>query len=417
MNDEARMTNSRRRGRQQFAASANWSFVIGISLVITHSSLVIAAPWQLAQPGWTYTFPRDHLPHRDFKTEWWYFTGNVRAADGRRFGYQVTFFRQGIRPPSERGGGQSRFIVDDLKFAHFAITDVAGKRFHFQQKLSRGAFGEAGFDQPEPGGAFPRIAWIDDWKLTQHGRMEGGTPATPAASLEIGPPDSAAATFALAAGDRTAGIQLDLTAGKPWAIHGERGVSQKADGEGHASHYYSGPRLATRGTLALDGRAFAVRGDTWFDHEGAPNQLTPAQPGWNWLSLQLDDGAELMLYQMRLRDGEIDPNSSGTFIAADGATRHLRRDDFTLKPLAFWTSKATGARYPIAWQLDVPMLALTAKITTPVENQELVLNPIAYWEGLIDIVGKRDGRGVKGHGYLELTGYAGELVGLSAASR
>jgi predicted secreted hydrolase len=156
-----------------------------------------------------------------------------------------------------------------------------------------------------------------------------------------------------------------------------------------------------------------VSGETWFDHEWATNQLTPEQVGWDWFSLQLDDGTELMLYAMRTHSGGLDPNSSGTFIAADGTSRHLRREDFTLRPLASWKSKRTGGEYPIAWELSVPSLALTARITTPVENQELVLTPIAYWEGLIDLRGTRGGREVKGHGYLELTGYAGALVGLS----
>jgi predicted secreted hydrolase len=350
-------------------------------LMLTSASL---ADWLFAEPGWAYEFPRDHQPHPGFKTEWWYFTGNLRTAEGRRFGYQLTFFRQGLRPPGEHAASQSRFIVDDLKFAHFAITDVTSGRFHFTQRISRGAFGEAGFGAE-------RLAWIDDWQL-----------ARPEPNI-----------FRFAASDPQMSLRLDALDGKPWTIHGERGISQKADGAGHASHYYSGTRLPTRGELTLEGRKFAVAGESWFDHEWATNQLTPAQTGWNWFSLQLGDGTELMLYQMRTRAGGLDPNSSATFIAADGTAQHLRRDDYTLRPLAFWTSKATGARYPIAWELTVPALALTAKITTPVENQELVLMPIAYWEGLIDLAGTRAGHEVEGHGYMELTGYAGALAGLA----
>jgi predicted secreted hydrolase len=362
-------------------------------LLVALPTLLVAEPWRIAEPGLEYAFPRDHLPHPGFKTEWWYFTGNVAAAaDGRRFGYQATFFRQGLRPPGARGGERSRFIVDDLKFAHFALTDVSRRRFHFQQKLSRGAFGEAGFGQPEPGTRLPRIAWIEDWKLTRPGATQ----------------------FGVAAGDAQNGVRFTLADGKPWAIHGERGISQKAEGAGHASHYYSGTRLPTSGQLAFAGQNFTVTGETWFDHEWATNQLTPAQVGWDWFSLQLDDGTELMLYALRLKDETLDPNSSGTFISADGTTRHLRRKDFTLRPLTWWKSKATAGRYPISWELSVPSLALAARITTPVENQELVLLPIAYWEGLIDLQGIREGREVKGHGYLELTGYTGALVGLAS---
>ena len=378
------------------------SFVIGISSILRISGMLAAADWRLAEPGWIYDFPRDHFVHPSFKTEWWYFTGNVRTAEGRRFGYQVTFFRQGVRPPPPRGNERSRFIVDDLKFAHFALTDVAGQRFHFQQKLSRGAFGESGFSdggkrEADAGehGAAPRsgtIAWIDDWQLTRPGPN----------------------LFRLAAASGEMRVAFDLTERKPWTIHGDRGISQKADGAGHASHYYSGTRLATRGEIQLAGRAFAVTGDTWFDHEWATNQLTATQAGWNWFSLQFDDGTELMLYQMRLRGGGLDPNSSGTFIAADGTARHLTRDDYTLRPLAEWPSAATRARYPIEWDLSIPSLQLSARITTPVREQELVLTPIAYWEGVVDVRGTRAGAELKGRGYMELTGYAGELVGLSA---
>ena len=143
------------------------------------------------------------------------------------------------------------------------------------------------------------------------------------------------------------------------------------------------------------------------------NQLTPEQVGWDWFSLQLDDGSELMLYQMRTRGGGLDPASSGTFIARDGTTQHLRRADYQLTPLREWKSPQTGGRYPIAWQLAVPKLGLQLRIDTPLAAQELVLQPIAYWEGLIDFTGTRAGTAVRGHGYMELTGYAGALVGLA----
>jgi predicted secreted hydrolase len=366
---------------------------IASALVIGHWSLAISPDWLPATPGHAYAFPRDHLPHPGFKTEWWYFTGNVHDPVGRRFGYQLTFFRQGVRPPEERAAGESRFIVDDLKFAHFTVTDVASGKFHFTQRISRGAFGEAGFASIAPGADPSRLAWIAGWQLSR--------------------PEPT--TFRLAASDPQMSVRFDASDGKPWTIHGADGISQKADGPGHASYYYSGTRLPTHGALTVDGRTFAVTGDTWFDHEWATNQLTPEQVGWDWFSLQFDDGTELMLYAMRTRNGGLDPNSSGTFIAADGSTRHLTREEFTLRPLATWKSKATGGQYPIAWELHIPSLALTASISTPVENQELVLTPIAYWEGLIDSRGMRGDHAVKGHGYLELTGYAGALVGLSAS--
>lgn len=353
-----------------------------------------AGDWLRALPGWRYEFPRDHFRHADFKTEWWYFTGQLRAENGRRFGYQLTFFRQGLRPPGERTPVRSRFVVEDLKFAHFAMTDVAERGFHFEQKLQRGAFGEAGFAATNDS-AESRLAWIDDWQLKL--RADG--------------------TWDLAARGARHALSLHLTTAKPWIFHGENGASQKAAGDGNASHYYSGTRMPSRGEVRIDGRTFAVNGESWLDREWATNQLGPDQVGWDWFSLQLDDGTELMLYQMRLRDGGSDPFSSGTFVARDGTTRHLRRGDYQLTPTKFWTSKATGGRYPIAWELAVPALELRLTVTTPVQNQELVLQPIAYWEGLIDAAGTRAGQRLRAHGYLELTGYAGELVGLSATSR
>ena len=347
-------------------------------------SAIEAADWRTALPGWQYEFPRDHRIHREFKTEWWYFTGHLADEGGHRFGYQLTFFRQGLRP-SGGAAATSRFVVDDLKFAHFAVSDITAQRFHFDQKIGRGAFGEAGF------GADGRLAWIEDW------------------ALELQPDG----TFALRAKGANTALDLHLASKKPWVIHGENGVSQKAEGEGRASHYFSGTRMATDGVLVIGGKTLRVSGESWLDREWATNQLTPAQVGWNWFSLQLDDGSELMLYQMRLRGGGLDPHSSATFIARDGTTQHLRRDDYQLTPLREWASPQTGGRYPIAWQLTVPKLALQLRIDTPLAAQELVLQPIAYWEGVIDLTGKRAGVAVRGHGYMELTGYAGALVGLS----
>ncbi len=348
-------------------------------------ALGIALLWQMALPGLHYEFPRDHHRHPDFKTEWWYFTGNLTNPSGRRFGYELTFFRQGIRPAAERGGTTSRFVVDDLKFAHFTITDAAGRKFLFQQKESRGSFGEAGF------GPGARLAWIDDWNL----RMN---------------PDG---SFDLAATMAEADLRLHLVPEKPPVIHGKEGISEKSAGAGHASYYYSIPRLRTTGRLQLRGDPFAVTGESWFDHEWATNQLAPGQAGWNWVSAQLDDGSELMLYQMRLTNGAIDPVSSGTFIRADGSSVALTSADFQMRPRTFWKSPTTHANYPIGWEIAVPGEQLQFTIEPVLADQELVLAPIVYWEGAFDLAGTRAGKGVGGRGYLELTGYAAPLTELN----
>ena len=342
---------------------------------------VTAAEWKTAEPGWKYEFPRDHRPHRDFKTEWWYFTGNLFDAEGNRFGYELTFFRQGITPVAERDPNASRFLVDDLKFAHFAITDVAKKQFHFEQKTSRGAFGEAGFDDAN------RLAWIEDWTLTASGENN----------------------FDLTASSEAATIDLHLRAVKPPIIHGENGVSVKATGGSSASHYYSIPRLETTGEIILNGRARPVRGESWFDREWSSSQLGKDQVGWDWLCLQLEDGAELMLYRMRLENGQAEPSSSGTWIAPDGTTTHLRASDFQMIPTASWKSKTSGAEYPIGWRIILPGQRAEFTVRTALDDQELKLGPITYWEGAIDATGTRDGKAIKGRGYLELTGYAGPL--------
>jgi predicted secreted hydrolase len=347
--------------------------------------LSLVGGWRTAVPGWNYEFPRDHHAHPEFKTEWWYFTGNLTNQNGRRFGYELTFFRQGIRPPGERTGTSSRLIVDDLKFAHFAITDAAGKKFFFYDKASRGSFGEAGFD------AGDRLAWIDHWMVEM--KADGA--------------------FDLCADAAEGKIRLHLVPTKKAVIHGIDGVSRKAAGNNHASHYYSITRLTTTGSLQVHAQDFEVRGESWFDHEWATNQLASDQAGWNWVSAQFDDGCELMLYGMRLTNGEIDPASSGTFVQRDGTALPVASTEFQMMPKLFWTSAATKARYPIGWEVIVPTLNLRFELQPVLSDQELALTPLTYWEGAVDLRGTRGNKRIEGRGYLELTGYASPLQELN----
>jgi predicted secreted hydrolase len=347
----------------------------------------LALAWQLALPGWNYAFPRDHGSHPDFKTEWWYFTGNLHAKDGREFGYQLTFFRQGVIPPSQPVEAKSRFVTRDIKFAHFAISDITRSKFYFGQDLSRGAFGEAGFDDGN------RLAWIGD------------------CSLAIKPDGS----FQLVGRDGEKSLDLNLRSAKSPAIHGEKGVSQKADGEGRASHYYSLTRLETSGTIQIGDASFAVTGLSWFDHEWATNQLAKNQVGWDWFSLQFDDGSELMLFQLRAKDGARDHWSGGSWIAADGRVTRIANEDFTLEPSEAWKSDATGGAYPLRWRIRIASQSLDIDVTARMKDQELRLNPIAYWEGAVMAEGKRKGSAIRGSGYLEMTGYSGAITGLQPA--
>jgi len=204
-------------------------------------------------------------------------------------------------------------------------------------------------------------------------------------------------------------LHLHLRRTKPPVIHGQSGVSVKASGADHASHYYSWTRMQTSGELESGGKTRSVRGESWFDHEWATNQLAPEQVGWDWLSIHFDDETELMLYQMRLESGQPDPASSGTFIAADGSSTHLPAAAFKMTATEFWKSEVTGGKYPIGWRVELPENQLEFNVHAALPNQELALMPLAYWEGAVEIDGRRNGQPIKGRGYLELTGYAGPL--------
>ena len=358
------------------------SVIICVVLAAARGEKTNYQGWTVALPGYHITLPQDHLPHYNFRTEWWYFTGNLKTADGRPFGYQLTFFRHGYRPPGTGQRFASRFVMNDVKFAHFAVTDVKADKFHFDSRVSRGAFGEAGFADEK------RLAWIDDWELDFDN------------------------DFHLKAVAKDYAIELQLTPEKPAVLQGEEGLSQKADGAGHASYYYSITRLKSSGTVKIGSETFPVEGSSWFDREWATNQLTPEQSGWNWFAIQLSDGSDIMLYQMRLRQGGIDSHSNGKWIAADGTAENLRADEFELRPEKYWVSPASKANYPVAWKLTIPKLNLDLEIAPAVANQELNLS-VVYWEGCIRLKGRRAGKPVDGIGYMELTGYQGEAPGLT----
>jgi predicted secreted hydrolase len=340
-----------------------------------------AAPaWREAAPGYRFAFPRDHASHPAFKIEWWYYTGNVETAAGRRFGYQVTFFRVGVDPAP---ANPSAWAVRDLFMAHLAVSDPTGGRYRYDEKLTRGGPGLSG-------AATDRYrVWNEDWRagLDAQGR------------------------HVISAQGRTVGVELVLDEGKPPAINGIDGISQKGAAAGNASHYYSITRMPTRGTLTVDGERFEIRGESWMDHEFGTSFLEREQQGWDWLSLQLGDGRELMIYQLRRGDGSRDPRSSGTLVDAEGRTTHLGAGDFTITATGPTFRSASGATYPVGWSIAVPAAGLALTVSTPLENQELVTPAagIAYWEGLVDVAGTSRGTPITGRGYLEMTGYKGSL--------
>lgn len=357
---------------------------LGLCFILLSPNLFFAAEfdsdgWRLAQPGYHFEFPRDHGPHFDYQTEWWYLTGNLRSADGREFGYELTFFRYGYRSPSKRLPVRSRFVMDDVKFAHFTITDITPKKFYASQRISRGAYHDAGFLSGS------KLVWISDWELN----LDSGFQATATNGQEA--------------------IRLNLQPEKQPVLQGKDGFSQKAAGDGHASQYYSITRLNTTGTLRVNGATYQVIGLSWFDREWATNQLAPDQAGWNWFALQLSDKTDLMLYQIRLKNGGIDPYSTGKLVDNAGTASDL--DEFVLTPSEYWTSPRNHARYPVGWHLRIPKSQIDLEITTPVPEQELNL-AVTYWEGAIRVSGTRAGNPVHGVGYMELTGYRGTIPGL-----
>ena len=336
--------------------------------------------WKQATAGFRFEFPRDHASHPDYKIEWWYYTGNVQTADGRRFGYQVTFFRVGVDAAPVN---PSRWAVRDLFMTHLAVSDPAKGRYRFDERLSRGGPGLAGAET-----ATYRV-WNDDWTagLDDRGR------------------------HVIRALSKAAGVDLVLDPGKAPAINGIDGISQKGAQAGNASHYYSMTRMPTRGALTIDGERFEVSGESWMDHEFGTSFLEAEQQGWDWLSIQLDDNRELMLYQLRRGDGSRDPRSSGTLVDAAGRATHLSADDFTLTRGTDTFRAPSGATYPIRWSIRVPAQQLALEVSTPLENQELSTPGagISYWEGAVDFSGTSRGASVTGRGYLEMTGYKGSL--------
>ncbi|HEY8549054.1 MAG TPA: lipocalin-like domain-containing protein [Vicinamibacterales bacterium] len=343
--------------------------------------------WSYATPGRPVTVPADHVSHPEYKIEWWYYTGNLDTRDGRRFGYQLTFFRVGIDPAPTN---PSRWTVRDLHMAHFAVTDVTNGRFRFFERLQREGAGWAG-------ASTRRLhVWNGRWSAEDR-------------------PDGSQRIRAL-----QDGFALDLELGRNapfsergdrrWVAQGENGYSRKGGRSGNASYYYSMTRLDSRGTVTFEGTTHEVTGQSWMDHEFGTSMLEPDQVGWDWFALQLADGRDIMLYQMRRKNGSRDPHSVGTIVTPGRAVRRLRSGDYALEPLEYWTSPATGIRYPLRWRVDIPAERLTLEVRAAVRAQELhtpASTAVTYWEGAVDVSGTAGDRRLMGRGYMELTGYSG----------
>jgi predicted secreted hydrolase len=393
----------RRRDLFHFAAR----LLCSISLVLC-SSAATNDNFDLALPGYRYSFPHDYFNHPNFQTEWWYYTGNVQSSDGHRFGFELTFFRQGI--PHEAPVKKSAWDVHDLYLAHLALSDITGGHFYHLERTNRAGPGIAGIDEPAQ-----RI-WNGNWQI----QWKNSDQLLQAITEDFQ-------------------LQFALHSEKSPVVHGENGVSQKAAGAGRASHYISLTRLVTTGTVALESRNYQISGLAWMDHEFFTHQLDADQVGWDWFSIQFDDHSELMLFHIRRKDGSIDPYSAGTYIDPQGRTTHLQNSDFTLQPIASgsdrtagtqtssgsaaanrtapdtWRSPVSSAVYPIHWEISVPKLDLSVEATTPLPSQELSgptnITP-TYWEGATSLTGTRNSTKITGVGYLEMTGYSAKPAAL-----
>lgn len=327
-------------------------------------------------------FPADHGPHPTFRTEWWYYTGNLISEEGREFGYQLTFFRSALTdsasyaPDPQRSAWRSRHAY----MAHFAVSDVAAERIHPAQRFARAAIGQAGAS------AEPFRVWLHDWHATGGGGPDGKFPVR------------------LVAATDDVAIDLRLERGRAMVLQGDGGLSRKGAEPGNASYYYSYMRMPSSGTVRVGAREYTVRGESWLDREWSTSALSPDLAGWDWMALQLADSTEMMLYRLRRHDGSAGPFSAGTFVHRDGSVHRLGADMFDMTPVRSWRSPIDGTAYPVEWRVRIPSLRLDVQVAAAFDAQELNL-AVRYWEGAVRVRGTRAGATLQGHGYLEMTGY------------
>ena len=334
-------------------------------------------------------FPRDHSPHPGFRTEWWYYTGNLVTETGRRFGFQLTFFRHQLTPfgaSAEWPNPHSAWRTRQVYLAHAAVADISGKRHLQSEQASREALGMAGWVQD---GDEMKV-FVRDWSaviLPERQRLE-----------------VSADGFA---------FQLELTPAKEPVRHGIDGYSRKGATAERASCYYSMPRLETTGTVTLaNQQPISVTGVSWMDHEFSTAPLEPGTVGWDWFSIQLADRSEFMIYLLRREDGSLDPASSGTYVDPLGVPRHLERGRFEVDVLDSWRSKRSGAVYPSVWRVKIPLAGIDVVVSSNLSDQEMRpagLSGITYWEGSVAAKGTKGAAATEGQGYVELTGYARPL--------
>lgn len=325
-------------------------------------------------------FPRDLGPHEDYQTEWWYYTGNLATETGREFGYQLTFFRRSLTSETTNVAKPSDWRSPQVYFSHFTISDIEGNAFYPHERFSRQSAQLSGAQ------AEPYRVWLENWSAT-----------------EIAP-----GKVHLVAEAEDVALDLVLNETLPPVLQGDRGYSKKGPEPGNASYYYSIVQQQSSGTVTVGDEAFAVTGLTWKDHEYSTSALSPGTVGWDWFSLQMDDGSALMLYGLRLESGEITDVSSGTYISQAGETQTIDYTDRQIEVLKTWHSPTTQADYPAQWRIAIPKLDLELTGQALMANQELNVSR-QYWEGAVGFTGAIAGEAVTARGYVEMTGYSDRL--------
>jgi len=341
-----------------------------------------------AYEPYPFEFPRDHGPHPQYKTEWWYYTGNVEDENGEPYGYQLTFFRSALTPDMPER--TSDWATNQVYMAHFAVTDAAAGIHESFERYSRGDDALAGA-QGEPSYA----VWLEDWFARE---VEPGVMHLQAEAPGENDPVA---------------IDLILRATRPVVLHGDRGLSQKGPEPGNANYYYSLVGLETTGTITRGDEPIPVTGMSWMDHEFGTSALSGDAVGWDWFSVQLDNGAALMAAQVRTASGGTVDDFEGTLVTAAGEPITIGADDFTVDALDEWTSPHTGITYPSGWRITIPAQDMMLIIEPLLRDQEMQVG-FVYWEGAIEAQGELRGESVSGVGYVELTGYG---VDESDASR
>lgn len=335
----------------------------------------------------TFVFPEDHGPHPGYKTEWWYYTGNLFTKEGRQFGYQFTIFRNQLNPP--QGDTDSLaygkyWDTNQLYLGHFAISDVQNENHVFEERYSRGAAGLAGAQLD------PYRIWVEDWEIIRidnDGASDKSFPVHITAAMEDG-----------------SSIDLNVTPLKPLVLQGEQGYDRKGEEPGNASYYLAFTRMQTDGLITIDGEEFEVSGLSWMDHEWSTSALDEGQEGWDWFSIQLSNGFDLMYYQLRNNDGSVSTFTTGSLISPEGKKTTINPSDVKLNVQDRWESPHSKSVYPSSWKMEIPKFDLTLNMSPLFPDQEMDVS-VRYYEGTLSVSGAMNGEQITGNGFIEMTGY------------